>query len=69
MLRHQGDTAGVITGARALWLERGREEGFELLRTMIPPAEWPVFIQELIKNVPSSQQLVTRSLSDIFSVR
>lgn len=56
VLRHQGDTTGVIAGARALWLERGREEDFELLRTMIPAAEWSVFIQELINDVPSSQQ-------------
>jgi hypothetical protein len=40
-----------------LWLERGRKEDFELLRTMIPAAEWPVFIQALIRDVPRSQQL------------
>jgi uncharacterized Zn finger protein len=56
MLQRQGDTKAVITGARALWLKRGNAENFELLRTIIPSAEWPAFIQELIKDVSSSEQ-------------
>lgn len=56
ILQRQGNTKGVINGARALWLKRGNAEAFELLRTIIPSAEWPAFIQELIKDVSSSEQ-------------
>lgn len=57
LLQHQGDKTGVIEGARALWLDSGTEEDFELLRKMIPAPDWRAFVEGLIKNIRRPEQL------------
>jgi hypothetical protein len=51
LLQQRGDKAGVIAGARALWLSRHNEEDFELLQKMIPATEWSAFVEGLVKDI------------------
>lgn len=57
LLQQTGDKAGVIEAARALWLDRGHEEDFELLHKMIPSSEWDAFVEGLIKQIRRPEQL------------
>lgn len=57
LLQQQGDKIGVIEGARALWLDGGTEEDFELLCKMIPAPEWGAFVEGLIKGIRRPEQL------------
>jgi hypothetical protein len=57
LLQHQGDRTGVIEGARALWLDSGNEENFELLHKMIPSSEWGAFVEGLINDIRRPEQL------------
>ncbi|MBK9746027.1 MAG: SWIM zinc finger family protein [Chloroflexi bacterium] len=57
LLQQTGDKTGVIEGARALWLDRGAEEDFELLHSMVPSAEWLAFVEELVKATRRPEQL------------
>jgi hypothetical protein len=57
LLQQQGDKTGVIEGARALWLDGGDEDNFELLHKMIPAPEWSAFVEGLIKDIRRSEQL------------
>lgn len=56
VLQQKGDKAGVIDGARALWLDRGNEEYFELLHKTIPSSEWSAFVEGLIKDIRRPEQ-------------
>jgi hypothetical protein len=57
LLQQQGDKTGVIEGARALWLDGGNEDNFELLCRMIPAPEWGAFVERLIKDIRRPEQL------------
>lgn len=57
LLQQQGDKTGVIEGARALWLDGGTEEDFELLCKMLPAPEWGAFVEGLIKDIRRPEQL------------
>lgn len=56
LLQQKGDKAGVIAGARALWLNRGSKEDFEILHKMVPAAEWMAFVDELIDDTRHPEQ-------------
>ncbi|MCK6576730.1 MAG: SWIM zinc finger family protein [Anaerolineae bacterium] len=56
LLQQKGDKTAVIDGARALWLDRAGEDDFELLRQMVPAAEWAAFVDRLIKDTRRSEQ-------------
>jgi hypothetical protein len=57
LLQQQGDKTGVIEEARALWLDGGTEQDFELLHKMIPSSEWGAFVEGLIKDIRRPEQL------------
>lgn len=57
LLQQKGDTTGVIEGARALWLDGGDEDDFDLLRKIIPAPEWGAFVEGLIKDIRRPEQL------------
>ncbi|MBI5931307.1 MAG: SWIM zinc finger family protein [Chloroflexi bacterium] len=57
LLQQKGDKAEVIDGTRALWLDRGSEEDFELLHKTISASEWGTFADGLIKDIRRPEQL------------
>ncbi|MFN8530124.1 MAG: SWIM zinc finger family protein [Anaerolineae bacterium] len=57
LLQQKGDKAGVIDGARSLWLNGGDEKDFELLRKTVPSGEWAAFVEKLIKDIHRPDQL------------
>jgi uncharacterized Zn finger protein len=49
LLQITGDTAAMLEVARDLWLNTGYIEMWQLLKASVPAAEWPTFVEGLIK--------------------
>ena len=49
LLQTTGDKTALIDAARTLWLDRGGEDVFDLLKQTVPAAEWPAFVGGLIE--------------------
>lgn len=57
LLQASGDKAGLVTTARALWLDRGDDDDFKLLKQAVPGAQWASFVDGLIKDIHRPEQL------------
>lgn len=58
LLRSGGDKTSLIQAARALWLNAGAEDQFALLKEVVPAADWPAFVEGLVKDLRGNPTLL-----------
>lgn len=51
LLQAHGNKSALLDATRALWLDRGDEETFTMLKQVVPDTEWPGFVDNLIKDI------------------
>ncbi len=53
--QREGDSGEVIRLTKALFLSSGDFHHYDLLKQSVPPAEWPLVVQELIQNLTKTR--------------